>query len=178
MGGNGRSDAVTTKEVQTMDDVKATENETISAKRRDFLKKAATVAVAAPAAAGLDNGGATSHLGIGSPVQSLSLAPCPELIMIAPLARILLTAATAALLAACAGGSYVPDGPPAFKAGYIDGCNQGYYDGGYHIGHTTDRDALANDPVFRAGYEQGHATCYELQLVAPRAIGTPGGTTN
>ena len=34
-----------------MDDVKATENETISVERRKFLKKAGTVAVAAPAAA-------------------------------------------------------------------------------------------------------------------------------
>ncbi len=95
--------------------------------------------------------------------------------MVAPVTRMILATATAGLLAACAGGGFVPDGPPAFKAGFIDGCNQGYYDGGYHIGTTTDRDALANDPVFRAGYERGHATCYELQLAAPQIIGVPGG---
>ncbi len=90
--------------------------------------------------------------------------------MVAPVARIILAIATSVLLAACAGGGFVPDGPPAFKAGFIDGCNQGYYDGGYHVNTTTDREALATDPIYQDGYVQGHVTCYAMQLSAPGVV--------
>ncbi len=82
--------------------------------------------------------------------------------MVAPITRIVLAIATSVLLAACAGGGFVPDGPPAFKAGYNDGCDQGYYDSGSGISTTPDREALATDPVYRDGYEQGHDRCYEM----------------
>ena len=53
---------MTTKEVQSMDDVKAAEIETISAKRRDFLHKAVTATVVASAAALLLSASATPAL--------------------------------------------------------------------------------------------------------------------
>ena len=81
--------------------------------------------------------------------------------MVAPITRIVLAIATSVLLAACAGG-FVPDGPPAFKAGYNDGCDQGYYDSGSGISTIPDREALANDPVYQDGYERGHGRCYEM----------------
>ena len=95
--------------------------------------------------------------------------------MVAAIARIILSTATTGLLAACAGGGHVPDGPPEFQAGFVDGCNQGYYDGGYQVRTVSDQVALATDPVYQVGYEQGHATCYELQLTAPKVLHGIGG---
>ncbi len=90
--------------------------------------------------------------------------------MVAPVARIILAIAMSVLLAACAGGGFVPDGPPAFEGGFSDGCQQGYYDGGYHVNTTTDREALATDPIYQDGYVQGHATCYAMQLSTPGVV--------
>lgn len=77
------------------------------------------------------------------------------------------------LLAGCANGFNVPDGSPAYKDGYLAGCQQGYYDGGWQVATPYTHDRQKTDAEFGRGWEEGHARCYAQQLATPRI--TPAG---
>ena len=92
--------------------------------------------------------------------------------------RLTLTLCATGLLAACGASTFVPDGPPSYKIGYVEGCWQGYTDGGYILNYPRDEEAYETDPIYREGWEEGHGRCYEDQLRAPYTpigVGAGGG---
>lgn len=90
--------------------------------------------------------------------------------------RVTLALCAAGVVAACGGGAnWVPDGPESFKVGYVEGCMQGYADGQYDTNYPLNEEALANDPVYRKGWDEGHALCLERQRIAPMIYGAGAG---
>ncbi len=83
--------------------------------------------------------------------------------------RLTLTLCATGLLAACGASTFVPDGPPSYKIGYVEGCMQGYSDGGYVLNYPRDEEAYETNPIYREGWEEGHGRCYEDQRRAPHA---------
>ena len=89
--------------------------------------------------------------------------------------RVTLALCAAGFVAACGGGSWVPDGPESYKIGYVEGCMQGYSDGQYMLNHPRNGEALATDPVYRKGWDEGHALCLERQRIAAMIYGAGAG---
>ncbi len=81
-------------------------------------------------------------------------------------------------LAGCVttGPMAVPDGPPGFRQGYVDGCRSGLGDAlrdGLEAQYRKDEGRYRDDDAYRRGWDEGHGACYEEELKAPRMV--PGG---
>ena len=68
-------------------------------------------------------------------------------------------------------GSYgpkgpVPEGPPSFRQGYVDGC----YSGIHHANHwlyyepRKNQQRFISDPDYRRGWEQAVEFCYQEEI--------------
>jgi len=67
---------------------------------------------------------------------------------------------TAGLLASCAPGIVVPDGPPAYRQGYDNGCSSGYFDAGNSaFRFQKDTARIIADADYAAGWKDGYENC-------------------
>lgn len=63
-------------------------------------------------------------------------------------------------LAACATEYKTPDGPPAYKQGYADGCASGNVAGGNGFAKfTKDAPRYDRDSLYKQGWDDGMTTC-------------------
>ena len=72
-----------------------------------------------------------------------------------------------------------PPGPPEYQQGYVQGCMSGFSDAdrdGYQHLYAKDNTRYENDSLYRAGWDEAHAKCYEEELRNPRLV--PGGGSN
>ncbi len=53
------------------------------------------------------------------------------------------------------------EGPPAYRAGYADGCYSGLSAARRLYPYQKDEDRYANDALYREGWDDGRKTCYE-----------------
>lgn len=76
----------------------------------------------------------------------------------------------AALALAAASARCVPLTASPYSDGQLDGCSSGYADArrsDYMLRYRKDEVRYATDAAYRAGWDEGHARCYEEEQRTP-----------
>lgn len=68
-------------------------------------------------------------------------------------------------LAVMAGGCASRD---PYQLGVVEGCAQGYHDGGRPFYLPVNEGRLAADQAYAEGWHAGHGTCYRLEIATPQ----------
>lgn len=103
-------------------------------------------------------------------------------IVIRSLTNAVVIAASAGIVAcAVVYPRWVPEGSPAYRDGYHDGCRSGALArwGTPRYAERKEKKKYRHDQDYRRGWDEARAYCEENPIIAPysRTPGEPGGST-
>lgn len=102
--------------------------------------------------------------------------------MVRSLTNTVVIAASAGIVAcAVVYPRWVPEGSPAYRDGYYDGCRSGAlarWGAPGHVEHKEKKE-YRHDPDYRRGWDEARTFCEQNPIIAPysRTPGEPGGST-